>query len=260
MALTDGCVWYVTFDDIINGSYVADLISGRVGSLTGVIKPEYVDGKVYGCLNFPGSQLGGYSIRYTMSDPMPSGLSINGDMSVSIWLNPHQTTHVDSNHSFAFESYSFWCKHSLTNGSISINFNSQSGPNPSSYSDRGISTPCPFDEWSHIVITKHSYDSPEFGSAFVYRNGVQRYGRGFCGSISSRSDMIDIGAHAGYSGVLQNLAYSGCVDEVGIWNRILNDDEILQLYNEGKGLTYPFEKYSTRIGGLILESNHLGKL
>lgn len=32
----------------------------------------------------------------------------------------------------------------------------------------------------------------------------------------------------------------GWVDEVGIWNRVLTDNEIAELYNSGTGVTYPF--------------------
>jgi len=34
--------------------------------------------------------------------------------------------------------------------------------------------------------------------------------------------------------------FQGIVDEVGYWNRLLSKDEIVELYNEGSGLTYPF--------------------
>ena len=37
----------------------------------------------------------------------------------------------------------------------------------------------------------------------------------------------------------------GIVDEVGIWTRKLNDSEILELYNSGAGLSYPFEAADT---------------
>ena len=34
--------------------------------------------------------------------------------------------------------------------------------------------------------------------------------------------------------------FDGIMDEVGIWNRVLSDSEITELYNGGAGLTYPF--------------------
>jgi hypothetical protein len=36
------------------------------------------------------------------------------------------------------------------------------------------------------------------------------------------------------------LHWSGMIDEVGIWNRLLSASEITQLYNAGSGKTYPF--------------------
>ncbi len=36
--------------------------------------------------------------------------------------------------------------------------------------------------------------------------------------------------------------FSGQIDELGVWNRALSEGEIKELYNKGKGKTYPFEK------------------
>ena len=33
-------------------------------------------------------------------------------------------------------------------------------------------------------------------------------------------------------------AFNGYIDEIGIWNRTLNDTEISWLYNSGDGLSY----------------------
>jgi len=32
----------------------------------------------------------------------------------------------------------------------------------------------------------------------------------------------------------------GSLDEIGVWNRALSDEEVAQLYNGGNGLAYPF--------------------
>jgi len=42
-------------------------------------------------------------------------------------------------------------------------------------------------------------------------------------------------------GSIENSSYwSGLIDEIGIWSRVLTADEITALYNEGTGITYPF--------------------
>ncbi len=38
----------------------------------------------------------------------------------------------------------------------------------------------------------------------------------------------------------RNRFWNGQIDELGIWNRVLNDIEIQELYNNGYGLEYPF--------------------
>jgi len=39
----------------------------------------------------------------------------------------------------------------------------------------------------------------------------------------------------------RNNYFTGQLDEIGIWNRSLSQDEITELYNNGNGLAYPFE-------------------
>jgi hypothetical protein len=43
--------------------------------------------------------------------------------------------------------------------------------------------------------------------------------------------------HLGYG---SSHCWDGLIDEFGIWERVLSEEEIVQLYNAGDGLTYPF--------------------
>jgi hypothetical protein len=36
-------------------------------------------------------------------------------------------------------------------------------------------------------------------------------------------------------------SFHGKLDEIGIWTRVLNDNEVSSLYNNGLGNQYPFE-------------------
>jgi hypothetical protein len=41
--------------------------------------------------------------------------------------------------------------------------------------------------------------------------------------------------------IAQSFYNSNCnIDMLGVWNRLLTDSEISDLYNEGNGLEYPF--------------------
>lgn len=60
---------------------------------------------------------------------------------------------------------------------------------------------------------------------------------------------MDFGAMPPYIGAAPRADwFTGSIDEIGIWNRVLSTTEITQLYNNGNGLTYPF----TNNNGLLM--------
>ena len=46
--------------------------------------------------------------------------------------------------------------------------------------------------------------------------------------------------------------FDGIIDEVGVWSRILTDDEVEDLYNGGSGLAYPFTVAATFVPTVML--------
>jgi hypothetical protein len=229
-----GCVFYLSFDTITNGSYIVDPISGRIGSLLGSPLPEQVDGRYNKCLAFPGGS-GGVSspiIYYLLGSPHPGNLNPNGDITVSLWMKPHAFIHADAASFFSMWSYSFWCKKTSSNNNLGVNFNSYSGANPGSHGDRGFTLQTPRDEWSHVVLVKPSWDYNN-GSALGYVNGSLIASKSWCGSIyGAFTNNLMIGAHNSYP-QFQYLAVSGLIDEVAIFDRVLEIDEIKQLYTGG---------------------------
>jgi hypothetical protein len=85
----------------------------------------------------------------------------------------------------------------------------------------------PFDSWTHIAWVRKDSIS------YLYINGAL---------ASSDADTRNYTATTAYIGNNADggLAFSGSIDEVGIWTRALSDNEVLALYNSGAGLTYPF--------------------
>ena len=80
--------------------------------------------------------------------------------------------------------------------------------------------------WSYITITRTGSDTK------IYINGVQNGNIGTCvGTVTY--DII--GYYAQYNSYLE-----GTLDELGIWNRALTQNEIKTLYQSGVGKTYPF--------------------
>ena len=85
--------------------------------------------------------------------------------------------------------------------------------------------------WYHIVGT---FDGT---NARVYINGSLQ------GSAEDHSDWNTSGAtlSLGRSEQSGGTYYlNGSLDEVGIWSRALSSDDVLELYNSGDGLQYPF--------------------
>ena len=79
--------------------------------------------------------------------------------------------------------------------------------------------------WSHLVITKSAtLCCFYFNGALVGWADVSAF------PYSSLYDQIAIGT-----------GWSGLIDEVGCWQRVLTADDVAQLYNFGSGL--PFENF-----------------
>jgi len=85
-------------------------------------------------------------------------------------------------------------------------------------------------QWYHIV----GIYNPVTLNATVYVNGVMDSDASLCvGCTGWSSTSIDLGRSA-----TDGQYFSGLIDEVGIWNRSLSDADVLQLYNNGLGLSH----------------------
>jgi hypothetical protein len=84
--------------------------------------------------------------------------------------------------------------------------------------------------WHHIVVTVDRSGNMELFTDGISRGTVD---------ISAASVPTISGFQAGRfeSGTIY---YTGLVDEIGVWSRVLTSTEISDLYNSGAGITYPF--------------------
>jgi hypothetical protein len=81
--------------------------------------------------------------------------------------------------------------------------------------------------WNHICVTI----SPAFNA--IYLNGVAT-----TGSLPTM-DLINNIIQVGFQS-RDGLYFNGEIDEVGIWNKLLSQSDVIALYNAGAGKTYPF--------------------
>ncbi|NBO98581.1 MAG: hypothetical protein EBU90_00370 [Proteobacteria bacterium] len=84
--------------------------------------------------------------------------------------------------------------------------------------------------WHHYVGT---YSGSQFKG---YYDGNLVGQTNYSGSISTDNTEYTLGR---YNGLPSFGAFSGLIDDVGIWNRVLTPDDVAYLYNSGQGRQYP---------------------
>lgn len=86
--------------------------------------------------------------------------------------------------------------------------------------------------WYHIVAVRSD-------TLQIYINGVNRSGS----VVKPSGDLFECDYYfrLGNASYHASTALNGILDEIGIWSRKLTKAEVIELYNSGIGLTYPFE-------------------
>jgi hypothetical protein len=179
-------------------------------TLTNNNSVQFVAGKIGNCAEFNGSNnylsLGSFSSSFYSDSPY----------TFSLWYNI--TTLKDYFTligCFELETFNI---HGFANGDLAVN-NSAAG-------DASIAGFFTTNSWNHMVVSRDIS-----GNIKIYKNAVQLYNApeqvlyGFV-------PFIEIGALSTYGGT---FATNGKIDAVGIWTRELNQSEINDLYNNGKG-------------------------
>jgi len=83
--------------------------------------------------------------------------------------------------------------------------------------------------WYHIVLTATSA-----GFCTLYKNAAAVSGTLTSLKSQTSFDPVRLGQNT-----VTNF-YTGVIDEVGIWRRVLTAQEVTDLYNSGNGIQYPF--------------------
>lgn len=111
----------------------------------------------------------------------------------------------------------------------------------SNQEDEATSYVIPLNEWTHIVLVANS----PYGNVDLYINGqyISAFTSVLKNFILNLNPPLD-----GYSfytfiiGDYYNKAAYAAIDEVGLWNKPLTTSEIYNLYYNGQGNSYPFDK------------------
>jgi hypothetical protein len=215
MSLSDNLLHYYTLDETTgtreDSHGTLDLsVTGTVGYEAGLIGNQATFGS-------------GDNLLQSSSEVY----SANGDMSISAWITPNETSRGDVIGKSGFFKIGFGITSSkwyaLANFSTT-NALVESGTGFASGTRR------------HIVATYTA--SSKTVELFV--DGTSVGTSTGVGTKLTSTHILFIGAERETTGsTIYNDSISD-VDEVGIWSRVLTSDDITALYNSGNGLEYPF--------------------
>ena len=166
----------------------------------------------------------GISNYIFIGDPVPIALQIQQALSFSLWvLLPAK---------LATYACVLGCQHDSTIAGTALFFLPSSSallwnmPDGSNWVNTQSTTEVPLNQWTHIVVTRQAN-----GAGKVYFNGTLQASAdqySWSGTISYSSAAFTIGNQLDVG-----RFFSGIVDDVRIYNRLLAPDEVAALYVEG---------------------------
>ena len=210
--LWDGLLAYYTADNTPN-----DALGTYNGALT--------NGATYGTgLINNGFSLDGVNDYLEISPVIPYN-STSDSFSFSTWINPTQNGTIIDNMKNDLTGLNIW----LGGGKVFVRI--ASGPYPTEIRTKTINT-ITFNNLYHIVVTYDgSTDSSGVNIYIDSSNQARSTQFNSCTSVSLNNDRTRLGS--GYFGTT-----GGMMDEIGVWNRVISQSEVTELYNSGSGLQY----------------------
>ena len=151
------------------------------------------------------------------------GISGTSNRTLSVWVNPN------ANKDQAFAGWG-GC---VNNGLFIIGAASNGNIHFYGHTAGDFSTVenLPLDTWTHLVAQFDGTKVIYWKNGFNFINSTE--------SLDTTDSDFTIGE---VSCIASTFDANASVDEIGIWNRLLTGNEILELYNSGVGITYPFNE------------------
>ncbi len=238
--ISDGLVAYWNFDEG-QGSVAKDT-TANVNDAALINGPVWGEGKLGGGISFDGIN------DYLKILDSPS-LKITGDLTISVWIKPES---LGTRQHIVSKFYS---------GEYNLGFISETPPYPmryiqgsgSSYIPGQIINSISSNEWQHIALVRTMSNKNVKG----YRNGNFETGWTYTVDPPLTTNNVAIGARSDGA-----EPFKGSIDEVRIYNRALNDDEIASLASQGDttpptiSITSPSE--AATVSGILSVSANAG--
>ena len=237
LPLTSDIVFYAKLDEL-GGETPIDCVGGLVGTLS---EPEHitqgVSGKIGTSYQFSGLTYDSYNNTYVDFGTETDLSELNTAGTVSVWIYP--TTSTDTYRFFiskmcwSFDINGFGLMLSSDNTTV-LGWLSDNNSSNEQYCYLGSIGS--LNNWYHCVST---WDGNNMNG---YINSVKDGNSPKVQTVVPNCDVHKLRLGKDY------IAYPffGKIDEVGIWNRALSQDEITKLYNNGNGLSYPFSSTNSK--------------
>jgi len=135
----------------------------------------------------------------------------------------------------------------LPNGSIGATYQNTAGATVRPYGGRAPNNTVKLGEWAHYVF---KYDTaPNNPTISVFKNGVKQ-ATPYSGSdgLSDACAMTAIGSQEGMPNPNYVRTFAGIMDDFRVYNRVLSDSEIAELYNKNRPISSDTTPPSTPIG------------
>lgn len=196
--------------------------SDSLGSLNGTdTSVSYVAGKIGNAASFGGA---------SKIDFSTTGYNLGAAFTINMWINVTNTTVRQGlfckTDGLSNTTSSFICE--VGNPSSKLTFTVAAGSGSATVSSGSALSNS---TWYMVTFT---YDGTNLT---IFLNGTSD---GTNATGIGAVNTITQGTTLGYFGAYALLPYTGLIDAVGVWTRVLSGSEITQLYNAGAGLDYPF--------------------
>ena len=207
--------------------------SGNGNNLTAVGTPTHTTGRFNNGVDFEEAS----SQYYTISDGSQTGLDITGDLSVSVWIKLEQLPSVAGSETFSFftkdpvngaDRGMFW-DILFTNNKMRFGYEDDASDSTRAESNIAF-TSSDVGKWIHTAVTV------DVSSATInfFINGVNTgstYTSQLATSIKNTTAPFDIGAN--YNNNSRKDFFDGMMDDFAIFDRLLTDAEIQEIYQGG---------------------------
>lgn len=215
-ALSDGQVVYYSCDNDNTAGTTAIDSSGNInGSLN--------NGTVSGYSGIIGQSYFYDNTNDNLNTNSNIGISGANTRTVNVWINISDGTAVD---------YVFCMGYTGVNNWFAIYIDPSEVVQYSGYgSDFSTGASVTLNQWHMITAT---YTGTHVR---IYVDGNETPTSNQAKTLTTTAKPLVIGNRCDYD---PGSYYPGTIDEIGVWNRTLNQTEITDLYNSGSGLTYPF--------------------